>query len=149
MGDGKKYLTVVILLTMAIVVFLAPAFGKRMLRKHYVSKDVNAEVLNWNPDNGELKVRVRKETTVLTTTIPVNPPETSTYVKVAGVNEEGSEIIEIVKLTGAKEGAWKHAFCVGDTVRLTSDGFDISSAKIGQTLDVSFIQKTNDTTCEQ
>ena len=142
-------MVVVILVVSASVVLTAILlFIPKVLSEYYTSKGVDAEVLGWDPSTGNLSTRIRRETATLKTTVRINPPETTAYVKVAREDEFGAKTPMIVKLSGPEDESWESAFCVGDTVRLTSDRFDVSRTKIGGTLDAKFVQKTNDETCE-
>ncbi len=143
------YFVVAIFLAVLSIAALCLPFGRNFLQKRYVSRDVDGEVLSWNPANGELKVKIQRNSAVLTTTVPVNPPENAAYIRKIGNDEDGLEVAVSSELTGPGDEAWENAFCVGDVVRLTSREFDVTRVEIGETLRVDFVQKINDAICER
>lgn len=146
---GKREYFVAAAAVLLLIVAVALTFGKNFLKSRYVSRDVDGEVLNWNPGEGELKVKILRDSTVFTTTVPVDPPGTTAYAMHAGRDEDGVEAPALRELSGRDDDAWENAFCVGDVVRLTSEEFDVTRAEIGETLRVDFVQKISDGVCEK
>lgn len=136
---------VALVLTCATLWFL---FGGKLLTNRYVSRDVDGEVLDWNPLNGELKVKIPRGSTVITTTVPVNLPGTTSYVMHAGFDGDGLKAVTRAGLSGPDDELWDKAFCVGDIVRLTSDEFDVSKVEIKERLEVTYVQKINEVLCK-
>ena len=105
--------------------------------------------MDWQPERGILEVRIIKNSKISTTKIPINPPENTVYIRTPIEDENGNEIADIHSLVGPEDEFWLTAFCIGDKVRLTSDSFNISRTKIGEILEVKYIQKTNKTLCTE
>jgi len=146
MGKRKHFVAAAVLLLIAAG---ALTFGKNFIKGRYVSRDVDGEVLGWDPAKAELKVKLSKGSAVFTTVVPIDPPETTVYTKAMGRDEDGAEAPAPKELSGRDDDAWENAFCVGDVVRLTSEEFDVTRAEVGETLRVDFVQKISGGVCEK
>ena len=131
MGKLPKILLIIfiiIITLITLILILWNFWGKDQIETNNFEKLVDAEVINWNPENAELRLAIEKNGTRLKTTLILQIP--NSFVRIPYKTGDNNTQISRATLSGKEDQRWTTAFCAGDKVKLATGKVNLQIAKI-------------------